>query len=156
MELAAAITLITRSQWLYELILFLGMLGPLQALLSPALPYEGGYFFYDFYVSHGATIFAPLFLTLSLKMRPRKGAWWKVSFVFFFFSMLIFYFNYLTHSNYMFLMEKPPLNHPLLEIGEWPNYLLVWGAILLSWSFVLNLVFTISSLCSKRERFSEK
>ena len=150
MELAGAITLITRLQWLYEVIVFLGMIGPLQALLAPALPYEGGYFFYDFYVIHGATIFAPIFLVFSFKMRPRKSAWWRVSLSFFLFSGLVFCFNYITGSNYMFLMEKPPLDHPLLEIGEWPNYIFIWGAIIFTWSFLLNLVFVLSNQFLKK------
>ncbi len=141
MEFCAALVLITRWQWLYEVVLFLGMIGPIQALIAPGLPYEGNYFFYEFYISHSSSIFVPIFLTIVERMRPRRGAWWRSAFAFTLLASLIFCFNLLTHSNYMFLMEKPPLEHPFLKIGTWPFYLILWFTVLLSWSFLVQLLF---------------
>lgn len=141
MEFCAAIVLITRWQFLYELVLFLGIIGPLQALISPALPYDDNYFFYEFYISHVAPILVPIFLTLIEKMRPRKGYWWKTVFSFTLFACLIFIFDYITDSNYMYLMEKPPVEHPFLKMGTWPFYLIIWFGVLIGWSFLVNLVF---------------
>ncbi len=141
MQLCTALLLITRRQDLYEIVLFLGIIGPLQALIAPALPYSGNYFFYEFYISHTAPVFVPLLLTLIEKRKPRSGAWWKTSFVFTLFAMIIFLFNHLTDSNYMYLMEKPLLDHPFLKIGRWPFYLILWFSVLVGWSFLMNLLF---------------
>ncbi len=144
MEFCAAIVLITRGQKFYELVLFLGAVGPIQALITPAFPYAGDYFFYDFYFSHAAPIFVPIFLTITEGMRPRKNAWWKRVCGFALFIFAVFYFDYFTDSNYMFLMERPPLEHPLLGFGEWPEYIILWFAVILAWSALINLVFLIS------------
>ena len=48
------LTLITRRQWAYECVLFIGMVGPLQAIIAPAFPYEHGYFIFNFYLGHAA------------------------------------------------------------------------------------------------------
>ena len=141
MELCAAIALITRGQAIFEIALFLGIIGPLQALISPAIPYHGNYFFYDFYISHAMPIFTPVYLCLIERMTPRRGAWWKSVFGFTIFGASIFYLNLIIGSNYMYLMEKPPIDHPFLRIGKWPGYLALWWGVLMGWSFLLNLIF---------------
>ena len=145
MEFCAALVLITRWQGLYEVLLFLGIIGPLQALIAPALPYTGNYFFYEFYISHSVPILVPIFLTLIEKMRPRKGAWWKTICKFILFATVIFFFDYVTGSNYMYLMEKPPLEHPFLNVGVWPVYLILWLGVLIGWSFLVHQVVCPSS-----------
>jgi hypothetical integral membrane protein (TIGR02206 family) len=143
MEFCAGIALITRWQVVYEFSLFLGIIGPLQALIAPAFPYPGDYFFYDFYLSHAASIFTPLFLTFAGKMRPRKHAWWQTSLRFMLIAFFVFIFDCLTGSNYMYLIERPPLKHPLLSIGIWPYYLVIWSAFLFAWSYLVHLLFLV-------------
>ncbi len=151
MEFCAAIALISRLQWAYEVVLFLGMIGPIQALIAPALPYHGNYFFYDFYISHSAPIFVPIFLTLVEKMRPRPNAWWKSVFGFTVFGACVFYLNLLIGSNYMYLMERPKIAHPFLEIGEWPDYLFLWWGVLMGWSFLVNLFFPVRQSLERQQ-----
>ncbi|MBM3193864.1 MAG: TIGR02206 family membrane protein [Chlamydiae bacterium] len=151
MELCAGIGLITRLQVVYEFTLFLGIIGPLQAIIAPAIPFPGDYFFYDFYLSHAISIFTPIYLTVVESMRPRRHAWWKATLKFFVIALFVFYFDYLTGSNYMYLMEKPPLNHPLLKVGTWPSYLIIWLTALFLWSYFVHLLFLVRQrLCSER------
>ena len=141
MEIVCAIVFLTRWQWAYEVLLFLGAIGPIQALIFPAFPYSGDYFFYNFYFSHTVPIFAPLFFTLVEQMRPRKGSWWKIVFAFSALCLVILWINQSIGANYMFLMQKPPIDHPLLKYGKWPYYIIIWFFFILIWAGTINTLF---------------
>jgi hypothetical integral membrane protein (TIGR02206 family) len=143
MQILGALALISRRQFLYEFVLFFSLIGPLQALYTPGLPHADDYFFIEFYISHGGAILSPLYLTFSLKMRPRPFAWLKTLLCFSFIATLIYFFNQRVGGNYMFLVEKPPLDHPLLKFWEWPNYLISWMFILASFSISIAFIFWI-------------
>ena len=143
MEIFAGIALITRWQWVFEMVLFLGALGPIQALIAPAFPYEGIYFRLDFYFAHTIPLLAPLLLMIKEQMRPRPHAWWKSCVRFLVFTVVIFYFDYFIDANYMFLMEMPPLDHPLIGLGEWPQYIFFGIGIFVLWSGMINLFFWV-------------
>ncbi len=67
----SAIVLLTRSRKLYEVTFFIGILGALQALLTPNL--DAGYpefRFFHFFIAHGAIIGASVFLTAIEGYRP--------------------------------------------------------------------------------------
>lgn len=151
MEISAGIGLITRFQAVYEFTLFLGMIGPLQAIIAPAIPFPGEYFFYDFYVSHAISIFTPIYLTVAEGMKPRAHAWWQATLKFLMIALFVFLFDYLTGSNYMYLMEKPAVNHPILKVGDWPNYLIIWLIALFIWSYFVHFLFLVRQRsCSER------
>jgi hypothetical integral membrane protein (TIGR02206 family) len=143
MQIIGALALINRKQFLYEFVLFFSLIGPLQALYTPGFPHADDYFFVEFYISHGGAILSPLYLTISLKMRPRPFAWLKTLMFFSLIASSIYLFNKRVGGNYMFLIEKPPLDHPLLNLGEWPNYLISWMFILTSFSIFVAFIFWI-------------
>lgn len=122
----AATALITRNQWCYELCLFIGILAPFQAIFTPAFAAQGhGYYFFQYFLSHGMAIFAPIFLTLAMKMRPRKNAWWKSILPFILILPPLYFLSSTLGGNYMFLIYPPPLPHALI-VGKWPYYILFW------------------------------
>ena len=79
--------------------------------------------FYEYYLSHGGIILSSIYLTWILKMRPRKGSWWKI----FLWSQLLVpiigLVNLVLNANYMYLCVKPIVKNPFL-IGDWPWYIL--------------------------------
>ena len=64
----------------------------------------------------------PLYLTLVLGMRPRFGSWWKTFLRVQITAVIIFPFNFIFDTNYMYLAAKPLVDNPLL-IGDWPFYI---------------------------------
>lgn len=136
MSVAAGVALITRWRWTFELILFLGMVAPFQAILSPGFAFSHRAFVLSYYMSHGVTIVAPLFLIAGFGMKPRVHSWWKVPLTFAFFLIPVSLVNYFGKANYMFLMRPPELKNPLI-LGEWPYYVIVWVFMLLAASCVI-------------------
>ncbi len=141
MQILGSLALISRKQFLYEFVLFFSLIGPLQALYTPGFPHADDYFFYEFYISHGGAILSPLYLTIVLKMRPRPFAWLKALFVFLILAAGIYIFNTKVGGNYMFLIEKPPLDHPLIHITAGSNYLMAWLTILSFFTMLLAILF---------------
>ncbi len=121
-EMIAIAMLITRMQFLYELLIFWSA-GAIHAFITPELTH--GYGVYErisYVVSHGGVVLTALFATWSLGFTPRKFSWFKI----FLFTQLtlpiIGGINYLTGANYMFLSEPPAAKNPMI-IGVWPWYI---------------------------------
>lgn len=141
------IVLIKPNYFLFEFILMLGLAGALQSIITPELTHGySDYFFLDFYFSHSAIIFVPLYALIVLKMRPRDGAWLQV-FGFGNLILLIVYgLNLMLHSNYIYLMEAPKANNPLV-LHPYPMHLIgfeVFGFIHIILIYWLSRKFFIS------------
>ena len=99
-----------------------------------------GLLFYEYYLSHGGIILSSIYLTWILKMRPRRGSWWKI----FLWSQLLIpiigCINWVLNANYMYLCIKPIAKNPFL-IGEWPWYLLGVECAVILHFFVVYLPF---------------
>ena len=121
-EILAVFMLITRSQRLYELLIFWSA-GAIHAFITPELTHGyGAYQVLAYCVSHGGVILVAFYGTWVMGFQPRKYSWFKV----FLFTQLclpvIGFINYLCGSNYMYLAQKPGANNPFI-IGEWPWYI---------------------------------
>ena len=121
-EILAVFMLLTRSQFIYELLIFWSA-GAIHAFITPELTHGyGTYQVLAYCVSHGGVILVALYATWVMGLEPRKFSWFKV----FLFTQLclpvIGFINYLCGSNYMYLAQKPGANNPFV-IGEWPWYI---------------------------------
>ena len=118
MAIIASVALITRRQGSYEIGLFLGMITPCFAFITPALVYPAeGFFLFEYYADHAVTVVTPIFLTVVMKMRPRPGAWWKMPLKFGFFLIPLYLFNWMVGANYMFLLNSTTQENK----GKWKN-----------------------------------
>lgn len=119
------IALLWRRQLPFELAYFWGLGGTLQATLTPDLQHEfPDIHFITFFVSHGGTLVAILFLAIGLRMRP-----YPMSLVRIFIWSNIYLAaagatDFLLGTNYGYLRHKP-LSASLLDyFGPWPLYIL--------------------------------
>ena len=64
-------------------------------------------------------------------------------------AIIVYGFNLLLNSNYMYLMDKPPGTTFYSILPDWPYYILVLEVILIVWSLLLWGVFRLIS--RKRE-----
>lgn len=129
-ELIAIVMLMTRSQLLFELLVFWST-GAIHAFITPELTHgKGTYELIGYGISHGAVILAAFYGTLVLKIELPKNAWWKVFLITQLCIPVIGLINYLSGGNYMFLCQRPNADNPFI-IGEWPWYIIALEIVVL-------------------------
>jgi hypothetical integral membrane protein (TIGR02206 family) len=143
--------LLTKKQWAFEMMLFIGMPGGVHSLLTPELTHGNSLLHkIDFFVGHGGLVLAPFYAIYVLNMWPRKSAWWK-SFIKLQILVLVAAFaNYIFESNYMYLAYPPIAENPLIPpensfFGKWPYYILIFEIAVLAHAMLINLPFWTKS-----------
>jgi len=131
-----------KKQYLFDVLFYCGVVGGLQAILTPLIDdYIGVKFFYfEYYISHSSIIAFPLYLFYVLKMKLSKFSWLKA---FIFLNILMIFImplNFLIDSNYMYLSQPPAINHPLVS-GNWPYYIIKWEFFVILLLYFTYLIF---------------
>jgi hypothetical integral membrane protein (TIGR02206 family) len=149
----AAAALIWRRQTLYELAWFWGLVGTLQAVITPDLAYGFPHFyFFTFNISHSGIVIAAFFLTLGMGMRPQWRSLLRA------FGWLQFYLlcaclaNWLLDTNYGYLCYKPSNPSLLDHLGSWPWYILSLETLAVIFFVLLYAPFAIADTITKREK----
>src|SRR5207247_11151558 len=122
--MAAACTRWFRWQWAYSLTYYWGLTLVPQALISPAL--DAAQFpsidFISFWGQHLLVVWAAVYLTWWLGMRPNWGSFAFAASVTVVWGIAMLGFNELAGTNYLFVSRKPD-NPSLLDfMGGWPWY----------------------------------
>ena len=148
-----AIVLIWRSYRVYEVVYFWGLVGTVQALITPDVPAHFPHSLYlGFYLGHGLIVLGIVYATFVFGMRPTPK-----SIVRAFAATLIFAFgvvaplNAWLGTNYMYLSEKPPTASLLDAMGPWPWYLVNTALLALVLFCVYYLPFWIHDLLKSRD-----
>lgn len=142
--------LLTKKQWAFEMLLFVGMPGGLHSLLTPELTHGDSLLHkIDFFVGHGGLILVPFYGVFVLNMWPRKYAWIKSFLKLQILVICVGIMNYFFESNYMYLSTVPIADNPLIPneksfFGKWPYYILVFELAVLIHAFIINIPFLIS------------
>ncbi|WP_186438184.1 TIGR02206 family membrane protein [Cohnella terricola] len=137
----SALLLLTRSRRLYEVTFFLGLMGALQALLTPNL--DAGYpqfRFFHFFIAHGAIIGASLFLTVIEDYRPTTASIFRALGWLHALAVPAAITNAVAGTNFMFLARKPDTASLLDLLAPWPWYLLELELVALILCFFLYFV----------------
>jgi len=148
--ISVIIALLWRRQLPYELAYFWGLGGTLQATITPALGVEfPDVRFITFFVSHGGTLIAILFLTIGLRMRPYPKSLLRIFIWSNIYLAAAGTADYLLGSNYGYLRAKP-VNPSLLDyLGPWPVYILSLEAVALISYLIYYIPFFIIDLKRK-------
>lgn len=119
------VLLLNRNHKLYEITFFLGILGAVQALLTPNLDVTFPTFrYFHFFIAHGAIIAASVFFTVIDGYRPRAASVLRALGWLHVLAIPAAITNFLTGSNFMFLARKPETASLLDLLAPWPWYLL--------------------------------
>ena len=120
----SAAMLLTRSRKLFEIAFFLGILGALQALLTPNLDQTFPHFrYFHFFIAHAAIIGASVYMAavagyrLTFRSLLRAFGWLNA------FALAAGMVNLATGENFMFLARKPDTPSLLDLLAPWPWYL---------------------------------
>lgn len=120
-----AYTLVTLNATLYEFVYFMGISGPLQAVLTPDAGVYGLPHFraVQTMASHGLLIVAALYLTVVEQLRPTWRSVRRVIGGTIAYMGLVTIVNVAVGGNYMFTLHKPETASLLDALGPWPWYL---------------------------------
>lgn len=137
--MTAAHALWTRRQWSFTLTYYWGLTLNPQAMITPAIdaPDFPHIEFIDFWTQHTLVVWAAVYLTWGLRMRPDWRGYATAVGATVAWGVAILGFNSLVGTNYGFVNAKPE-NPSLLDLmGDWPWYLgaeLIIGAA--AWALI--------------------
>ena len=107
-----------------ELLYFVALTGTTQALLTPDLGAAFPSFpAATFFLAHGLTVAAVVFLLATRRLSPRPGAWWRSLLAVDAYAASVFALDRVLGANYLYLAHKPPVPTLLDVLGPWPWYL---------------------------------
>ena len=143
------------NQSMYEYLVLLGIPSAIHSILTPQfINGWDGYYFPEFYLSHGAILLAPLYLSINYGYKLRISSWmtaFRNGLILTLFigliNLTIAYF-YGTMPNYLYLCQAPIAENPLLFTTQWPNYFFV----LVTFMFIhIIIIYYIFKLIGKVE-----
>lgn len=150
----SAIMLVKRSYGIYEFAYLLGIAGATQALLTPDAGKYGYPHFRAFQVmvSHGAIVTAAVYMTLVEGYRPTWRSLKRVLIGGNIYMAIIFVFNLLIGSNYLFIAHKPETASLLDVLPPWPIYIIFVELIGIAVCLLLYLPFLIGDWRRKKAK----
>ncbi len=137
------LALLCRNQILYEIGYFWGLVGTLNAVLTPQL--EVGfphYRFFQYFIVHGGIVVSVLFATWGLRMRPTFKSLLRSFLLANFYMVVMVGVNLLLKSNYMFICDPPHTKSPFF-FAPWPWYIPILDGVALVLFFVVYSPFLI-------------
>ncbi len=154
---ATSFALFRRNQVLYETAYFWGLVGTLNAILTP-----GGlevdfpkYRFFQYFIAHSGIVIGILFATFGLKMRPTFRSLFRSFLILNLYMIVVAGINLLLTSNYMFICEPPPDTSSPFFFAPWPWYILILDGVALIFFFVTYSPFLIGDWRKQRRRRRE-
>jgi len=108
-----------KKRWMGELVTFTGISGGLQSILTPEFTHGiQGIYVVDYYVNHASIIAIGLYIIFVHLQPLQKRAWLRNFGRVQFLAAFALGFNLLVGANYMYLLEPPVANNPLVITSE--------------------------------------
>ena len=115
--------LLRRNQILYEIGYFWGIVGTLNAVITPQLAVDFPHYrFFQYFIAHGGIVTSVLFATWGMRMRPTFKGLLRSFLLANLYMVGIAGVNLLLKSNYMFICEPPHTKSPFF-FAPWPWYI---------------------------------
>ena len=145
--IACFILFTKRNKVLFEFLFYAGIIGGIQAFLTPQINnFDGSFFeYFSYHFSHGGIIFLPIFMYSYLNYELTKFSWLRVVLYLNIVLAFVMPLNFQIDSNYMYLAYPPNVNNPLI-LGEWPYYILYWEFIIVIFTYTTYVISTRKSL----------
>jgi hypothetical integral membrane protein (TIGR02206 family) len=139
----SAVMLITRSYSIYEYAYFLGGGGAIHALISPDIGMYGfpHFIFLQTMLLHGCLLTTQVYMTVIEGFRPTWRSYIRCFLGANLYIGIVFLINFLTGSNYLFLMQKPEFPNLLEVFGTFPWYIFGIEVVSILTSLILYFPF---------------
>ena len=139
----AVFALLCRNQILYEIGYFWGIVGTLNAVITPQLAVDFPHYrFFQYFIVHGGIVISMLFATWGLRMRPTFKGLLRSFLLANLYMVVIAGVNLLLKSNYMFICEPPYTKSPFF-FAPWPWYIPILDGVALILFFLVYSPFLI-------------
>lgn len=139
-SILSAVFLIRPKKWIFEFVLYFGLAGAMNAIMTPVL-IHGNHpvFIADYLISH-LYIFVVMFIMFDhYKMYPDRYSIYRAMGVILFGILLpVSIINKLLGTNYIYT-QAPPYKDHFLVFGEWPYYFFGFMAIAIIVSFAIHI-----------------
>ena len=127
-----AVLLIFRNFRLFEIMYFWGLVGAIQAIVTPDLEInQHTFLFVTYFLSHWMIIVAVLYRIFVYSYRPTWKSLWRAFLWLNAYTLLVAPINLLFDTNYLFICEKPGSASLLDIMGPWPWYILALEGVAL-------------------------
>ena len=147
-----SLALLCRNQILYEIGYFWGLVGTLNAIITPQLWVDfPNYRFFQYFIVHSGIVVSILFATWGLRMRPTLKGLLRSFLLVNFYMVVIAGVNLSLKSNYMFICEPPDTKSPFF-FAPWPWYIPILDGVALVFFFVVYSPFLIGDCLKSLSR----
>ena len=150
---ATAAALVFCNERAYEIAYFWGLVGTLNAVITPPLGEGEGfpsYRFFQYFIAHSGIVAGVLYATIGLRLRPTLRGLFRAFIYANVFAVAVGAFNVVMDSNYMFLCDPPKTASPFF-FAPWPWYIPILDVIALGMFFAVFSPFLISGWWSSRK-----
>ena len=140
----AALMLLTKNKYLFEITYFWGLGGSLLAILTPDITESWPHFnFINYFLSHGGIITCVLFMVIIENYKVNLKSVFRVFLITNLYMFIIAGVNIILKSNYLYICRKPS-NPTLIDLlGPWPWYNLSLEGVSLTIFLILYLPFML-------------
>ena len=145
--------LLTRDYRVYEVVFFIGVVGAIQALVTPSAGIYGlpHYRAFQTLISHSMIIIAKIYMTRVEGFRPRWSSLWRTMLIINGVVGLVTVINVALDSNYMYTLQKPDTASLFDIMGPWPWYLF-WAEFLAL--FLFTLLYLPFAIADRRRAYA--
>jgi hypothetical integral membrane protein (TIGR02206 family) len=151
------VMLLTRRKTWYEVAYFWALAGAMQAIITPDTRFAFPHFEYvQTYIHHGLLILSVLSMTIVERFRPTFRSLLKVAVITNAYLIVIFFFNLLIGSNYVFINRAPDFDtlvNVLIQVfGPWPLYVLGMEVVGAVSCLIVYSPFVVMDMVAKHRR----
>lgn len=138
------IYLLLNFHWgLAQVFFYFGLTGAFHSLLTPEFDLGNqGFFYYAYFISHGGLLLTCFYMIKHHGFKPEQNSWLKTFFIIQLIAIVIGTFDHFTGANYMYLVDPPIADNPLI-VGKWPWYLLLFEGLALIHFFAFYRLFRL-------------
>lgn len=151
----SALMLLTGSNFFFQITYFAGISGALQAIVTPAsIPDFPHFNFLNFFIYHALLILGGLYMLFIRRYTPDWKSMWKVFGILNVYMIIIYSFNKITASNYLYINHpprRPNLIDPFLVniFGPSPYYIIGLEILVIIIFLLMMLPFGIAPVYNK-------
>ena len=131
--------LLSGKKWMGEMVTFMGIAGGLQSLLTPEFTHGlHPVYVFDYFFNHASIVAVGFYIIFGQRNPLERGAWLRTFGRIQLLALVALVANLLTGGNYMYLMEPPIVDNPLIiQSDSFPYMHVVFFQVFAALHFLL-------------------
>ena len=131
--------LLSGKKWMGEMVTFMGIAGGLQSLLTPECTHGlHPVYVFDYFFNHASIVAVGFYIIFGQRNALERGAWLRTFGRIQLLALVALAANLITGGNYMYLMEPPIVDNPLIiQSDSFPYMHVVFFQVFAALHFLL-------------------